>query len=207
MAPAAVAIVSILVSIALMFALIYTNIRNDPKFAAKMPKFVVDLVTEWSDPRTDDQKKKDAETKEAQEAYSKDVDAAIKKAAGDKVDLVKVWTRAVEHALSVRLTALRSARDKLPHGEERKAANEDVNQFKELSQFLEYVFEREMKEDAFAVLSAMIPIVKAIGASESTVDYIVRSPLEWVKNERRYADNVANYVIHVFAKETEFAVR
>eukprot|EP00899_Mesostigma_viride_P000004 jgi/Mesvir1/10003/Mv05795-RA.1 len=171
MASAAVAIVSILVSIALMFALIYTNIRNDPKFAAKMPKFVVDLVTEWSDPRTDDQKKKDAETKEAQEAYSKDVDAAIKKAAGDK------------------------------------AANEDVNQFKELSQFLEYVFEREMKEDAFAVLSAMIPIVKAIGASESTVDYIVRSPLEWVKNERRYADNVANYVIHEFAKETEFAVR
>eukprot|EP00899_Mesostigma_viride_P001443 jgi/Mesvir1/1129/Mv17636-RA.1 len=90
---------------------------------------------------------------------------------------------------------------------ERKAANEDVNQFKELSQFLEYVFEREMKKDAFAVLSAMIPIVKAIGASESTVDYIVRSPLEWVKNERRYADNVANYVIHEFAKETEFAVR
>eukprot|EP00899_Mesostigma_viride_P001041 jgi/Mesvir1/10938/Mv11479-RA.1 len=207
MASAALTISAVLVSVVLMLALIYTNTRNDPDFAARMPKFVVDLVTEWSDPRTAEQKKADAERKEARETYSKDVDVAIKKAAGDKVDLAKGWTRAVHEAFSVRLTTLRAARDRLSHGEERKAANEDVDQFEKLYPFLEYVFEREMKKDAFAVLSAMIPIVKAIGASESTIDYIVRSPLEWVENEKRYADNVANYVMHVFGEEADFAVR
>eukprot|EP00899_Mesostigma_viride_P009447 jgi/Mesvir1/18503/Mv14348-RA.1 len=208
MASGTVTILAIFVCIALLLALIYTNTRNDPAFAARMPKFVVDFVTDMADERTEEQKKKDEDTKKAQADYSKDVDAALKKAKTDKVDLVKVWKQAVHNAFSVRLTDLRSARDKMSRGsKEREAANSDVDQFEKLYPFLEYVFERDMREDATAVLSPMIPIVKAVGASESTVDYIVRSPQEWVNTEKKNAKNVANYVIHVFAKEADFAVR
>lgn len=206
MASTALTVAAILASIVLLLALIYTNIMNNPSFAAKMPKSVVEFVTNISDPRTDEQKRSDDEHKKAAESYSKDVDKAIQKAIADKVKLAKVWKSAVHAALSARLATLRSIRDKKPRGKEREAANDDVDQFEELYPFLEYVFDREMKEDPFKVLSPMIPIIKDVGASESTVDYILRSPQEWVKIERKNADNVANYVIHVFSKEAEFAI-